>query len=99
MIETYLDLPDGKVEESHAFTDFDGRLGGTTHTHGSSKTTVELEHGDLKGKVNAYDHKSEPKTRTFSRMAASVVSGRDAYSTTCSAAGGWILSQTLTMIA
>jgi hypothetical protein len=41
-----LDLSDRKVEEGHAVTDLDDRLG-TNTTHGRTKTTVELEDGEL----------------------------------------------------
>jgi hypothetical protein len=41
-----LDLSHGKVEEGHAITDLDNGLG-TDATHGGTKTTVELENGEL----------------------------------------------------
>ena len=39
----HLNLSDGQVEESHPFADFKGRLRDTTHTHGCTETTVELQ--------------------------------------------------------
>ena len=44
---THLNLSDGQVEESHAFADFQGRFGHTTHTHGRTETTVELEYDNF----------------------------------------------------
>ncbi|KAI6876546.1 putative UTP--glucose-1-phosphate [Hortaea werneckii] len=46
-----LDLADGKVKEGHALTDLDDGLGANA-AHGSTETTVELEHGKLVQEVN-----------------------------------------------
>ena len=43
---SYLDLTNGKIEEGHAVTDFDGRLRADT-AHGGAETSVELEDGQL----------------------------------------------------
>lgn len=46
-----LDLADRQVEEGHAVTDLNDGLGSNT-THGSTKTSVELEDGELAQELN-----------------------------------------------
>jgi len=41
-----LDLAHGEIEEGHALTDLNDRLG-TNATHGGTKTTVQLDNGEL----------------------------------------------------
>lgn len=46
-----LDLTDGEIEEGHSITNFNDRLGADA-THGSTKTTIELENGKLAEELN-----------------------------------------------
>jgi len=46
-----LNLADGKIEERHSVTDLDDRLGADA-AHGSTKTTIELENGELVQELN-----------------------------------------------
>jgi hypothetical protein len=44
--DTHLNLPNGQVKESHTLPNFNDGLGSNT-THGSTKTTVQLQNSKL----------------------------------------------------